>query len=69
MSGALRAGFGPNFTTTTRAPSVSAVSMSRSRLPMAGWPFVFSVVSENATSSAVIGLPSWKVMPSRKWNL
>ncbi len=30
---------------------------------------VFSVVSENATSSAVIGLPSWKVMPSRKRNL
>ena len=36
---------------------------------MAGWPLVFSVVSEKATSSALIGLPSWKVMPLRRWNL
>ena len=27
---------------------------------MIGWPFSFSVVSENATSCAVSALPSWK---------
>jgi hypothetical protein len=56
-------------TTTVLSPSASAASMSRNSIAMLGWPFSFRIDSENATSAAVIGLPSWNLMPLRSRNL
>ena len=38
---------------------------SRSNCVMIGWPFSFNVFSENATSCAVSGLPSWNFASGR----
>ena len=57
--------FGAKRTTTVRSSVASAPVKSRSSCVMIGWPFSFSVVSDQATSCAVSALPSWNFASGR----
>ena len=60
-----RAGCGcDSVMTAVRGSGVLTVSTG-ANIDLKGW-FAFTVSIENATSSEVIGLPSWKVAPSTR---
>ena len=54
-------------TTTSYSPVASALKPATMN---AGRPFTFTRrLIENSTSAAVSGVPSWKTMPRRIWNV
>ena len=50
---------------TVRSSAASAPLKSRNCCVMIGWPLSFSVVSDQATSCAVSGVPSWNFASGR----